>query len=276
MSDFAAGVLRGLPRVTVIYTDLDSTLLGPDGSLLTGPDGQPSARAAQALVDAAAAGITVVPVSGRAMPQLRNDVRLLGLRDCIGEAGAVIVRDGRTSYEWGECPPRMADNPHDAMTVAGAVDTLLERFAGDLRHYEPWHRGREGGHLFHGAVDVDEADAVLAEAGCGWAYLRDNGKTGGWEGRSVNAYHLLPRGVGKAPAVVDDLAARGIEPPAAAAIGDSLEDLTMAACVGAFFLVANGHAVAPESVVRTPGAMGDGFADAVNALLEHAAGAGGT
>lgn len=276
MSTFASQALQGLPATRVLYTDLDSTLLGPDGSLLTGPDGAPSARAAQALVDAAAGGITVVPVSGRAMPQLRNDVRLMGLRDCIGEAGAVIVRDGKTSYEWGECPRHIADDPHDALTVAGAVDALLDRFTGDLRHYEPWHRGRQGGHLFHGEVDVDEADRVLAGAGCGWASLRDNGATGGWEGRAVQAYHLLPRGVGKAPAVADDLAARGLDARCAAAIGDSQEDLMMAPQVGVFFLVANGHAEPPPEVLRTPGAMGDGFADAVDALLAHAAGANAT
>lgn len=263
--------LRDLPPVEVLYTDLDNTLLGPDGSLLTAPDGHPSARAAQALADAAAAGISVVPVSGRAMAQLRNDVRLMGLRDCIGEAGAVIMRDGQTSYEWGACPRRLAADPHDALTVAGAVDALLAHFAGDLRHYEPWHRGREGGHLFHGVVDVAEADAVLDKAGCAWAYLRDNGRTGGWEGRSVFAYHLLPRGVGKAPAVADDLAARGLDAARAAAIGDSAEDLTMAPHVGVFFLVANGEADAGQAVVRTPGAMGAGFADAVQALLSHAA-----
>jgi hypothetical protein len=236
----------------------------------------PSARAAQALVDAAAAGIAVVPVSGRAMPQLRNDARLMGLHDCIGEAGAVIVRDGQTRYEWGACPPHLADNPHDALIVSGAVDALLDAFAGDLRHYEPWHRGREGGHLFHGLVDVEAADTLLADVGCGWAYLRDNGATGGWSGRAVRAYHLLPRGVGKAPAISDDLAARGLEAAQAAAIGDSREDLTMAPAVGAFFLVANGHAAAGHRVIRTPGAMGEGFADAVAAVLAHTGGRRGT
>jgi len=255
--------------VRVLYTDLDGTLLGPQGSLLTGPDGRPSVRAAQALVDASAAGITVVPVSGRAMPQLRNDIRLLGLHDAIGEAGAVIVRDGRTIYEWGDSPRGLAQNPHDALTAAGAVTALLDAFHGDLRHYEPWHRGREGGHLFHGLVDVAAADECLREHGCGWAYLRDNGATGGWEGRDVRAYHLLPRGVGKAPAVADDIAARGLTREQTAAVGDSPEDATMAAHVGTFFMVANGHAPDVAGVRWTAGAMGDGFADAVAALLDR-------
>ena len=266
MTTALADALSGLPPVEILYTDLDNTLLGPEGSLLTGPDGRPSAAAANALVAAAAAGLTVVPVSGRAMQRLRNDARLMGLGDAIGEAGAVVMRDGETRYEWGQCPRDLARNPHDTLTATGAVGAVLDAFPGQLRHFEPWHRGREGGHLFHGIADVEAANAALEAAGCGWAYLCDNGRTGGWEGRDVRAYHLLPRGVGKAPAVADDLAARGLRREQAVAIGDSVEDLTMAAQVGAFFLVANGHADAPHAV-RTPGRMGEGFADAVMAVL---------
>lgn len=259
--------LSGMPAVRVLYTDLDGTLLGPGGSLLTAADGRPSVRAARALVDAAAAGITVVPVSGRRRAQLENDARLIGLSDYIAEAGGVIGRGGQVSYEWGECPRDIAANPHDAMVVAGAVAALLGRFAGDLRHYDPWHHDREAGHLLHGLVDVDEAAAVLADAGCPWAYLVDNGATGGWPGRAVHAYHLLPRGVGKATAVADDLAARGLRAEEAAACGDSLEDLRMARVVGTYFLVANGHGDIDERIFRVAGAMGEGVADAVDALL---------
>lgn len=259
--------LRGQSPVQVIYTDLDGTLLGPEGSLLTAADGRPSARAAQALCAAASADVTVVPVSGRKRDQLQENARLLGLSDCIAETGAVIVRDERVIYEWGECPTGLARNPHDTMVVAGAVAALLEHFPDDLRHYEPWHRQREGGHLFHGVVPVDEANARLRDRGCGWAYLVDNGATGGWPGRQVRAYHLLPRGVGKAVAVADDLAARGIPREAAVAVGDSLEDLTMAASVGTFVIVANGHGETGDSVFRVHQAMGDGFAAAVAAVL---------
>ena len=261
-----SAALADLPPISIVYTDLDGTLLGPGGSLLTGPEGTPTPRAANALAAAAAHGITVVAVSGRALPQLRNDARLMGLQDCIAEAGAVILRGGEIRYEWGACP-RIAANPHDALIQAGAVAALLEGFAGDLRLFEPWHRGREGGHLFHGDVDTAQADRLLADAGCDWAYLKDNGATGGWDGRAVRAYHLLPRGVGKAPAVADDLAARGLDGSRAAAVGDSLEDLTMAPHVGIFFLVANGHGETQPGVVRTPGAMGHGFADAIEAVL---------
>lgn len=259
--------LSARPAVRAIYTDLDGTLLGPGGSLLHGPDGRPSARAALALVAAAEAGVEVIPVSGRQRKQLENDARLMGLDDCIAEAGVVIVRDGRRHYEWGGLPRGLADNPHDTMTEAGAVAVLLREFGADLRHYEPWHLDREGSHLFHGLVDVAAADRLLDEHGYDWVSLIDNGDTGGWPGRDVRAYHLVPRGIDKARAVADDIAARGLTAEETLAIGDSLADLAMSASVGTFVIVANGHGEPGANAVRVDEAMGHGFAQAVEAVL---------
>lgn len=259
--------LAALPPVRAIYTDLDGTLLGPRGSLLHGPDGTPSTRAAGALVAAAEAGVEVIPVSGRGRKQLEHDARLMGLDDCVAEAGVVIVRDGVRHFAWGPSPRGLADNPHDTMTEAGAVAVLLRVFTGDLRHYEPWHLDREGSHLFHGLVDVRAADRLLDEHGFSWASLIDNGDTGGWPGREVRAYHLVPRGIDKAQAVADDVAARGLRPEETLAVGDSLADLAMAASVGTFVIVANGHGEPGGNVVRVDEAMGHGFAVAVEAAL---------
>lgn len=261
--------LDHLPTPQILYTDFDGTLLGPGGSLLTDGERRPDARAAQALVDAARSGLAVVPVSGRGRAQLAHDVRLLGLDDCIAEAGGVIVRDGTIRYEWGQAPRDLADTPHDTLVAAGALDLLLDHFDTDLRLYEPWHTGREASTLFHGLIDVEIANSLLAEAGLHWAYVVDNGRTGGWEGRSVRAYHLLPRGIGKATAVADDLMVRGLRREEAAAIGDSLEDATMASAVGTYFRVANGHHHPEVTALTTPGSMGAGFADAVRALLDR-------
>lgn len=260
--------LAGLPSVRAVYTDLDGTLLGPGGSLLHGPDGTPSLRAAEALVRAARAGVEVIPVSGRQRKQLENDARLMGLDDCIAEAGVVILRDGVRHYEWGRVPRGLAGNPHDSMTEAGAVAVLLREFAPDLRHYEPWHLDREGSHLFHGLVDVRAADRLLDAHGFDWVSLIDNGDTGGWPGRQVRAYHLVPRGIDKAQAVADDIAARGLSREETLGIGDSLADLAMASAVGTFVIVANGHGDAGDNVVRVDEAMGHGFAQAVEAATQ--------
>ncbi|MFO8075802.1 MAG: HAD-IIB family hydrolase [Egibacteraceae bacterium] len=265
--DAAARHLAERPPVRVLYTDLDGTLLGPGGALLRAPDGQPSARAAQALAEAAAEGLTVVPVSGRQRRQLEQDARLMGLGDAIAEAGTAVVTDGVLRYTWGQCPPGLAETPHDALRRAGALEALLTRFDGDVRPYEPWWRGREGTILLHGVLDVEVANTALAEAGVGWAEVIDNGATEGWPGREVRAYHVLPRGVGKARAVAEDLARRGLDADAAAAIGDSPEDARMAQVVGTYFTVANGGVDGAGLV--TPSAMGHGFAEAVTVLLAH-------
>lgn len=257
---------QAIGPVARCYVDLDGTLLGPGGSLLTGPDGRPSARAAQALVDAAADGLAIVPLSGRQRLQLANDARLLGLSDLIAEAGTVAVRDGEVRYAWGAAPTDVAATPHDALMAAGALDALLAAFGDDLRLYEPWHRGREGSVLLHGHVDVDAADRVLADAGCGWARLLDNGAAHGWAGRAVRAYHLVPRGVGKAEAVADDLAAAGVPREQSAAVGDSPADAGLADVVALYAQVAGGTGAHP-AMVRTAGAMGHGVAEVIDALL---------
>ena len=259
--------LAALDPVRVVYTDLDGTLLGPGGSLLHDAGGEPTLVAAGALAAAARARVPVVPVSGRRAFQLDSEARLLGLRDAIAEVGTVIIRGGRHHYEWGAAPRGLAATPRAALQSARADEALLRHFAGDLRRYEPWDHDREGGVLLHGVVDVTAADRVLRDAGAGWAQLVDNGAASGWAGRAVRAYHLIPRGTGKAAAVADDLRARGIPPEAALAVGDSLEDATMAQAVGTYVIVGNGHGVAGANRFRVAGRYGAGFAEAVRAAL---------
>ena len=59
------------------------------------------------------------------------------------------------------------------------------------------------------------------------------------EGRT-HAYHLVPKQVSKAAAVAGHARARGYDPAECIAVGDSVEDLEVAAAVGRFFVVANG------------------------------------
>jgi phosphoglycolate phosphatase len=260
--------LAALPPVEVVYTDLDGTLLGRDGSVLSDADGRPDAAAAVALVEASRAGVAVVAVSGRRAGSLAADVRLLGLSGGIAEVGAVVLRDGRHLLRWGEAPRDLGPTPRAALDAAGAVEALLGAFPGDLRPFAPWDAGREGGHLLHGRVDVPAADAVLAAAGAGWARLVDNGRAGGWPGRDdVRAYHLVPRGVGKAAAIAEDLRDRGVAPAAAVAVGDSAEDLTMAGAVGTYVAVADGHAGSAAGCFRTAGRAGAGVAEVLGAVL---------
>ncbi|HYG96318.1 MAG TPA: HAD hydrolase family protein, partial [Solirubrobacterales bacterium] len=91
-------------------------------------------------------------------------------------------------------------------------------------------------------------------------------------------YHLVPRQVSKAAAVAGHARARGYDPAECIAVGDSIEDLEVAASVGRFFVVANGaahdaglRAALPnwDNVAVTEGSMGDGFYEAVvTSLME--------
>jgi hydroxymethylpyrimidine pyrophosphatase-like HAD family hydrolase len=82
--------------------------------------------------------------------------------------------------------------------------------------------------------------------------------------------------VSKANAVAGHARARGHDPADLIAIGDSIEDLEVAASVGRFFVVANGPERDPglraalagwDNVTVTEGRMGDGFYEAVVSTL---------
>jgi hydroxymethylpyrimidine pyrophosphatase-like HAD family hydrolase len=276
-----AGPLLDRLAPALLFSDVDGTLVGRDGALLADLEGRPTLAAAEALVAAGRAGLEVVLVSGRTGEQLRETGRLVGVRHAIGELGTVMVRGRDIEVRWGEAPRDLGATPAEALERSGALAALLEGFAGRLEPHTPWHLGRRGTALLRGQVDVAEADALLAAGGFGWARLLDNGRLRHdyphlGPGRS-HAYHLLPAGVSKAGTAAAYLAERALSPAQAAAIGDGPADLELAGVVGVMFLVANGAwaaAAAPPDrpVVVTPSAAGQGWAEAVDALLARVPG----
>jgi len=247
-------VSERLSGIKVVYTDLDGTMLGRNGSFLHDPDGKATLEPAEALLAARAALVDVVPASGRALRGLQTDARLLGLATVIAEMGAQISYDfGRDVVQnFGETPkPGM---PAAIMEEVGAVKLLLERFAGLLEHHTPWSGWRECTHLFRGKVDPEEADATLAGNGFGWLTLHDNGRLHGeYMGipkGAARAYHLIPRGVSKGLAVAIDRERRGFARENAVAIGDAFADLELAAEVGVFVMVCDALADDPPLAER--------------------------
>ena len=106
-------------------------------------------------------------------------------------------------------------------------------------------------HLFRGALDLGEAQAVLDSSGFEWLRLLDNGVVRAPDEQmpglpTVHAYHLIPAVASKARAVARHMQARGYEASDCIAVGDSREDLEASAVVGSFWLVAN-------AVTRDPG-----------------------
>jgi hydroxymethylpyrimidine pyrophosphatase-like HAD family hydrolase len=257
----------------LLFSDVDGTLVGRGGSLLADLDGRPTLAAAEALVAAHRAGLEVILVSGRTAAQLRETGRLLGTRDAVAELGTVLVRGREVELLWGEAPRDLGESPAEALERSGALAAVLEGFAGRIEPHTPWHLGRRGTFLLRGQADPAEADALLA----GRARLLDNGRLRGAYPHlgpgPTHAYHLVPAGVSKAGTAAAYLARRGLDPARAAAIGDSPADLQLADVVGAMFLVANGAWAADgdpgTQVIVTPSPAGQGWAEAVTALLER-------
>jgi hydroxymethylpyrimidine pyrophosphatase-like HAD family hydrolase len=258
-------------RVRVLYSDLDGTLLGPGGSLLASAGGGETLAAAQALLELRRAGVDLVLVSGRTRRGLHEVARVLGASAYLAELGAILVEGDEVVDNLGAFPG--TGRPFDAMARQGVGALLLERFPTRLEPIAPW---TEATMMFHGHVDTAEAEAVLDEAGFGWLAFNDNGRlrrqVPSLQVDEVRAYHLLPRGVSKASGIRLHRERHGLDPAEAAAVGDSRADVEAAREVGAFFLVANGREALgdqplPPNAEVTPGAHGEGFADAVRAVL---------
>ena len=265
--------------LSCVYTDLDGTLLGSGASLFRDAEGAFSMAQARALEACGRAGVEVVIMSGRREPQVAEAARLMGQSSYIYEAGCAFAIEGETTLMTGDMGPTEEGTIYEQIEQRGIPKMLFEHFEGRLEYHAPWHHGRVLSHLFRGKVDVAEANALLAERGDDDLRLLDNGAIGRpmptVEGRT-HAYHLVPRLVSKAAAVTAHARARGYDPAECIAVGDSVEDLEVAAAVGRFFVVANGperdaglRAALPawDNVTVTEGAMGDGFYEAVVTTL---------
>jgi hydroxymethylpyrimidine pyrophosphatase-like HAD family hydrolase len=265
-----------------VYTDLDGTLLGRWGSLFRDSKGGFSMLQARALEACHRADVEVVIKSGRREASVMEDAKLIGSRSYICEVGCLVVIDGERTELVGDADAEEGKTLAETMVERGIPDQLFEHFPGRLEWHNPWHRQRELSLLFRGKVDVREANELLAERGVTDLKLIDNGAIfapmDGIEG-PAHAYHLLPAAASKANAVAFHMRARGYAPDECIAIGDSVEDLSVAEVVGRFFVPANGperdaelrEAVASrENVTVTEGRMGEGVYEAIVSTLAGA------
>jgi phosphoglycolate phosphatase len=228
-----------------LYVDLDGTLLGPNASLLTGADGRFSLLAARALEACARVGAEVVIYSGRRQSSVFEAARMIGSSAFIFELGCGLVLDGE--LEWltdGVVPSAEAGTIYDQIEASGAPALLLERYADRLEYHLPWSQHRDVSHLFRGELDVDEANALLAEHGFEWLRLVDNGVVRAASEQMpglpvIHAYHLIPAGASKARGVAAHMRARGFAREDCIAVGDSREDMETESVVETFWLVAN-------------------------------------
>jgi hydroxymethylpyrimidine pyrophosphatase-like HAD family hydrolase len=235
--------------VRALYLDLDGTFLGPGGIVVHDAEKAFTLLGIRAIEACARVGAEVVFMTGRNKSQVAEDARLFGQTSYIYELGAAMVLDGEEHWMTGDMVPG-SRSIHDQIEDGGAPALLLREYAGRFEYHDPWHRGREVSHLFRGLVDAFEVDALLRENGFVNLRLVDNGVV---HRRSpaladlpqVRAYHLVPAEASKAGAVASHIRMRGYAPSDVIAVGDSREDLTVAANVGTFWLVANGLAKDP-------------------------------
>src|SRR5690348_16328623 len=184
-----------------LYVELDGTLLGPGGSLLSGADGGFALEGVRALQACSRADVEVVLYSGRRQGSVFENSRIIGSSSYTFELGCGLVIDGE--LEWltdGIVPSSSEGTIFDQLERSGAPAFLLERYAGRLEYHTPWSIGREVSHLFRGSVDLDEAASVLTDAGLGWLRLVDNGVVREHtmpDLPRVHAYHLVPAAASK-------------------------------------------------------------------------------
>lgn len=253
------------------------------GSLFRDAEGNFSLLQARALEACHRAGVEVVIKSGRRETQVLEDTRLIGQTSYVYEAGCAVNIDGERTVLIGELEPDEGLTVYETMVRRGVPELLFDAFDPALEYHAPWHTDRELSHLFRGKIDVEEANAILEREGHGDLRLIDNGaivaSMDGVEGRA-HAYHLMPEAASKAAAVAFHMRARGYAPEECIAIGDSVEDLSVAPVVGRFFVPANGPerdpglraaiATGPPNVTVTEGSMGDGVYEAVISTLAGA------
>jgi HAD superfamily hydrolase (TIGR01484 family) len=265
-----------------VYTDLDGTLLGRDGSLFRDSEGQFSMLQARALEAAHRAGVEVVIKSGRREGSVMEDAKLIGSTSYICEVGCLVVIGGERTALVGDAEADPGKTLAETMVDRGIPDELFEHFKGRLEWHSPWHKQREFSLLFRGKIDVEEGNRLLEERGHKGLRLIDNGAIfapmEGIEG-PAHAYHLLPADASKAKAVAFHMRASDYAPEDCIAIGDSVEDLDVAEVVGRFFVPANGPERDPAlrkaiagrpNVTVTEGRMGDGVYEAIVSTLAGA------
>jgi hydroxymethylpyrimidine pyrophosphatase-like HAD family hydrolase len=265
--------------LSCVYTDLDGTLLGRGSSLFRDAEGGFSLAQSRGLEACHRAGVEVVIMSGRREPQVHEAARLMGQSSYIYEAGCAFAIEGETTLLTGDLVPDEDGTVYEKIEARGIPKMLFAHFDGRLEYHAPWHHGRVLSHLFRGKVDVAEANRLLEADGHDDLRLLDNGAIGrempAVDG-PTHAYHLVPKLVSKGGAVAAHARIRGYDPADCIAVGDSVEDLEVAAAVGRFFVVANGPERDPglraalgswSNATVTEGAMGDGFYEAVVSTL---------
>ena len=238
--------------VRCLYVDLDRTLLGRAGSLFHDGTGKVCVLGARAVEACLHADVEIVVLTGRRLAEAATYARLFGQPAFAFEAGAGLVIDRETFWQTGAFDPHDRVSVHAQIARSGAPGLLLDHYGPDLELRRRKTEGRRVTHLFRGFVDAAEASELLVKRGHRELRLIDNGA----KRPGTHTYHLAPAGTSKAAACARHRRRRGYARDECMAVGDSREDLGMAAHVGAFWLVAN--------AIESDPSLADAAAEAAN------------
>lgn len=275
--------------VRLVASDLDGTLLRPDGTV--------SDRTAAALAAAEEAGLDVVFVTARPhrwLADLAAHVAGHGVAICANGASVVDVAGLRVLEEHGMDRDRVAAVAARLRDAWGADRVHLavegpDGFAAE-EGFLSAHLGEPGARLAARIEDVlpgttlklllratgrtQDADAFVAEA------QRVVGDLAHVTSSAAGALgEIAAPGVTKAATLADWTARRGIAPQEVWAVGDAPNDLPMLTWAGRAFAVANAHpAVRTAAGTTLPSNADDGVAvlleEAVAAVARRRDGAG--
>ncbi len=243
--------IKILSEVKAIYTDVDGTLLAPGGSFLRNTSGEVSYELAQKICELQKAGIKIILVSGRNQKVLNELARLFSLDGYISELGTVIAHKTETGYSneyfLGEFEFKEDEyaSPFEQVLKSGLPDKLIQNFSGRLEHSMPYALERSVTQSLWGNIDEDEAsDMVKASklpfelVNNGIIHPKEHGLSLGKD-EPIYIYHLVPKGVSKASALLKDMQTRGYSAQEVVSLGDSPADVHMAKVSGSYVVMKN-------------------------------------
>jgi HAD superfamily hydrolase (TIGR01484 family) len=258
-------VLANLKELKVIYSDVDGTFV-TDGCLFRNKKGY-SLKKAQAIYYLLTAGVDIVMTSGREKEKLKETARLLGFQNYIANLGIEIVynRGEKVIHNYGMNVVD-GENLKNLILETGVAQFLFDNFPGKIRFYKPWSDILRTHLLFIGELEYDQATALIYKY---FPQLRiiDNGSVPPYQQfLHPHAYHVVPKEVGKKAAVQIDKKERKLNNDNLIAIGDSLEDLSLAEEVAIFFLLDKKIPVKYSNVIRLDNSDGEGFSRMAHSL----------
>ncbi len=242
--DHKKDIKNSIKDLRIIYTDLDGTLFNDQGCAIKDAEDRYYFDAVGLLPAIKQKGIDLVLVSGRDKYQLRYNAQMIGAKNYISELGSELIYDlGKTVRVTFDDKKYVYDLTYGGKDVIEIIELLMGEFPGRIEGRSEWSRNRSYNALFFGEINLKKANDILKREGYSGLVLVDNGFSKlmnvELDVKRLHIYNLMPEVVTKANGIMLDKNIRNIKTENCVALGDSIEDIKMAAEVKYFFLMQN-------------------------------------